>query len=258
MSKALVVLLLVANLALALLIWQDAQYQPAPIVPGGDLKLVSESKSPDSLAAESTLAETASDPNADQAADQKTDQDSEAPRPEASDTRGNNQAAADQRPVKAVPAVPTVKTPESKEATKPKARMYCYRYGPLDSRLAAIGIMGRLKAESQKQRVQEEPASIRYWLLAKPDAGVDAGLLEQMSLGEHQGSVVLGVFTTKAQAQAKLTELRAKIPNQQIQEVKGERPRFWVDFSSAKAGLEARDLNLRSPEAQLIKTQKCP
>jgi hypothetical protein len=255
MSKALVVLLLVANLALALLIWQDAQYQPAPIVPGGDLKLVSESKSPDSLAAESALAETASD----QAADQKTDQDSEAPKPEASDTRGNNQAAADQRPAKATPAAPVTpitKTPGPKEATK--TRVHCYRYGPLDSRLTAIGIMGRLKAESQKQRIQEEPASIRYWLLAKPDAGVDAGLLEQMSLGEHQGSVVLGVFTTKAQAQAKLTELRAKIPNQQIQEVKGERPRFWVDFSSTKAGLEARGLNLRSPEAQLIKTQKCP
>lgn len=161
MSKVLVVLLLVANLGLALLIWQDARHQPAAIVPGGDLRLIQELQPPDAQPARS-------EPNELETGHNNTSSNTDqamgpaasplAPHPKHAQGEATAKSSEDPKPAKA--AKPT-KTAEA----QPKTKLHCYRYGPVASRLTAIGIMARLKAESRKQKIEEaKGAPAQFWV----------------------------------------------------------------------------------------------
>lgn len=232
MSKLLATLLLAANLALAALIWQDSQWQAPLIIPGGDLRLLSETRPaviPEKVpekAQETPLQTASSEP--------------QAPRAEAT-------------------TKPSTTSTEEASKPKPKASsVHCYRYGPVNSRLSAIGIMARLKENSQKQKIQEEPASIKFWLLAKADGGTSLQAIQEQSLGQYQGDLVLGVFTTRAQAQLQLNQLKSSGAQLTIKEVATKTPKFWILFDSAKADLNIKTLGLQTATGQLMKSKQCP
>jgi hypothetical protein len=162
MSKVLAVLLLVANLGLALLIWQDARYQPAAIAPGGDLRLIQELQPPDAQPATSEPNEIGTGHNISSNTDQAMSPAASPLAPHPKHAQGEATATAkssdDPKPAKA--AKPT-KTAEA----QPKTKLHCYRYGPVASRLTAIGIMARLKAESRKQKVEETKGTpAQFWV----------------------------------------------------------------------------------------------
>jgi hypothetical protein len=237
MSKLLILLLLALNLVLALLIWQDSSKQTAPIIPGGNIQLLSE------------VQPQASESQA--GVETETSMDAAEPMPE---TSIQTTAATEPAPAKK-PAPEPVK-PKARPTTA--ATIHCYRYGPLDSRLSALGIMARFKEGNQKQKIIEEPASIRFWLLAKPGQTSDLQKLKAMSLGDYQGNLVLGVFTTKTQAQSQMTEFQSTNANLHIEEVATDKSKFWVLFGSSKANLDLKALHLEMTQGHLIKSKQCP
>lgn len=235
MSKLLVLLLLALNLVLGLLIWQDSKTEAPVIVPGGDIQLLSEVEPAAEPAEEDSLLAAQEEPEA-------------APEPEPTPA-----------PAKKAPEPPeALAKPPPKAAAKPKAptTIHCYRYGPVDSRLSAIGILARFKESGQKQKIIEEAANSRFWLLAK--GGTDLAKLQSMSLGDHQGSHILGIFTTRAQAQAQMKEFQATGANLSIEEIKSDKSKFWVLFGSSKANLDLKALDQQIPKGNLIKSKQCP
>lgn len=232
MSKFLIPLLLVLNLVLALLIWRDSKTEVPVIEPGGDIQLLSEIENTEpELIEEDSLLAAQEEPEA-------------APEPEP-------------EPVPAQKAPELPKTPP-KPKPRPKAptATHCYRYGPLDSRLSALGILARFKETGQKQKIIEEAANSRFWLLAK--GGTDPAKLQSMSLGDHQGSQILGIFTTRTQAQAQINEFQTTGAALSIEEIKSDKSKFWVLFGSSKANLDLKSLDEQLHQGSLIKSKQCP
>jgi hypothetical protein len=209
--KIVTVILLVANLALFLLIRDQADQERARRpVPGGNIQLLSEYRA------------------------------------------------------QQLPREPATAPAPSKAVAKPKAETpHCYSYGPLSSRLAAVGVLARFKELSITPAIREVPPGKRYWVLVGPgespgslgEALRSGGLANarEITHGDRKGQFLLGILSDKARAEKLATTVPQGAGKALVSEEAADGAQFWVDFSSPNGGLDPRALGLLSTKTYLLK-----
>ncbi|MBF0255125.1 MAG: hypothetical protein HQL47_01410 [Gammaproteobacteria bacterium] len=188
---------------------------------------------------------------------------------------GGNLVLLSERPVplKPPPATSLIQAePKAEFQAKPAAKpekakaptRHCYSYGPLANRLAAVGVIARLKEIAQSQEIREVAAGEQHWLLLDAETPTDKRQLAKalnpasISFGEHKGKMLLAILTQAKAAQKLVDQLKQQGLNPVIEKKTAATPLFWVDFSSAKAKLDPLSLGLLSQQSFLLKFVSCP
>jgi hypothetical protein len=235
MLRIVVVLLLAVNIGLFFLLQEQAGQERAnQVVIGGNLKLLSE------LAQEQKLAA-----------------------PEATPAQSNAEEPA---PANAVPAEapPKAAQPETPE------RRYCYSYGPMATRLAAVGVLARLKERVRNPEIRQtaNQTDKSYWvLLPTSDANqreiaeklVAAGIqdIHHLIQGEGKGNLLLGIYRTRQQAEQRIKGLPRQAPVAEIKEHGVEGASHWIDFVTVAPAFDLTSLELTSKTTVLLRRQRC-
>lgn len=232
MLRIVVVLLLAANIGLFFLLRQQAGQERAnQVEPGGDLKLLSE-----------------------------LEPERQGPPPAEAPEQAKAEAPANVAPVEQSPKAVPSEAPDKR---------YCYSYGPMATRLAAVGVLARLKERVRNPEIRQgaNQTEKSYWVLV-PSGGanqrevadklVAAGIqdLQYLAHGEGRGNLLLGIFRTRQQAEQRLKGLPKQAPAAEIRE-HGEGAGHWIDFVSDDRAFDPTSLDLTSKTTVLLRRLRC-
>lgn len=158
----------------------------------------------------------------------------------------------------------STKASENAPAEDPHAEIHCYSYGPLDSQLAAVGVMARIKEIADTARIRSVDAGPQFWLIVDTDAPTKS----QAQQSHHAyASIIQGELKGRQLYQigidAKLAEQSRQRHQQQgpaleLKQMSTDKPLYWVDFVSNQARIDPRELGLLSQQRLLIKAGYCP
>ncbi len=154
----------------------------------------------------------------------------------------------------------------------------CYSYGPLDSKLSAVGVMAQFKPVATTQVIREVAPGKQFWLFLDPASSVpsseEAGdsepkpepeqvqvQVQETSLitqGELKGERLLEILFDEERLQTREQHYQAQGTKIRVEQRSIDRPQFWLDFGTQAQRVDPRALGLLSKQTLLIKRSQCP
>lgn len=173
-----------------------------------------------------------------------------------------------------VPAVAQTQeaTPSVKEQEPANLKPTCYSFGPLEERLAAIGIMARLKEQTTDQNIRQEGSKHTEGyrvLIRTAKTEEEARALEQkilaagimdiwrISRGEDQNAISMGMYSQQPNAAKRAEQAKGLGFDAAIEAKVTDKERFWIDFASGEPKLTPADLGLKPGPGQSLKKRPC-
>lgn len=167
---------------------------------------------------------------------------------------------------------PAPKEPEPVAVKTETAKPSCYSFGPLEERLAAIGIMARLKEKTSDQDIRQEGTKLTEGfrvLIRTAKTEEESRTLEQrvlaagitdiwrISRGEDQNAISMGMFSQRANAAKRVSQAKDLGFEAIIEPKVADKERFWIEFVSDQETLSAADLGLKPGPGQSLKKRPC-
>jgi hypothetical protein len=168
-------------------------------------------------------------------------------------------------------ASPTITEAPPPSNTPTSRGQHCYSYGPMANRLAAVGVLARLKETTHQLSIREVKPGTQYWAMltldteqVTPGANLtqqlrDAGIkpADQLTHGELKGNLLLGIFSN----QKKITQLAKRIKTRgatlRTEQKDTNTPSFWVDFITQDANFDPESLGLMAKDRHTVKRHRC-
>ncbi len=176
------------------------------------------------------------------------------------------------QPVAVQTPEPAPKEPEPVAVKTESAKPSCYSFGPLEERLAAIGIMARLKEKTSDQDIRQEGTKLTEGfrvLIRTAKTEEESRALEQrvlaagitdiwrISRGEDQNAISMGMFSQRANAAKRVYQAKGLGFEAIIEPKVADKERFWIEFVSDQETLSAADLGLKPGPGQSLKKRPC-
>ncbi|MBU0501390.1 MAG: SPOR domain-containing protein [Gammaproteobacteria bacterium] len=169
-----------------------------------------------------------------------------------------------------VPPAPKVPEPAPPKAAQDKPT--CFSFGPLEERLAAIGVMARLKERTTDQSIRQEGSKHTEGfrvLIRTAKNEEEARALEQkilaagitdiwrISRGEDQNAISMGMYSQQSNAAKRAEQAKGLGFDANIEAKVIDKTRFWINFSSGEPKLTTADLGLKPGPGQTLKKRAC-
>lgn len=279
MIRMIVAVLVTINLVLYFWTLKQHEHEQSllPVV-GGDLKLLSEAKKTELIPeppeavppkpVEPKAAEVKPSPVV------KEPQPKKEPPPPKPQVEKVIEKVVEKVPPKPLKPIATTAEIETKPPVPVQQRpqTVCYTYGPINNRLAAVGIQAWMKEKTTKPTVRRvgvnkiqgyrvliEGAKSEQEAIEQEQRLKTAGITDiwRITRGENKNAISMGLFSHKTNATRRAAQAVSKGFKAKIDVKKLAKERFWVDFSSPKHRLSTKELGLVPGPGQTLKYRPC-